>query len=288
MLQSMTGYGQALCKKENVHISATVKSLNSKHLDMSMHLPKALANQEISWRRLVGEELKRGKITIVVHILYQKDIQEALLIDQALFKAYYQVFQGLKKDLKAETDVFGWAARSALAHKAHEPEADTNTTNHATKTLLQALKQCVHNRQIEGQALTEQIITCLNTLESKLEAITNRDPQRIKTLRQQLYERLHTSEVTLDQERLAQEQFYYIQKMDIKEELVRLAQHLNYFKATMKQQIPTGKKLLFIAQEMLREANTIASKAQDTELQHHVIHMKDVLEQVKEQLQNIS
>ncbi|MEM9417297.1 MAG: YicC/YloC family endoribonuclease [Bacteroidota bacterium] len=289
MLQSMTGYGQAVHEDDHRRISAEVKAINAKYADVNLRLPRAWAAYELAWGQLATTHLQRGKITLTVS--YERKDTPALAahINPTRFKAHYQALQALAQEVGATSpplfqlalqapDVMASTA-STVAPAADQPLVE--------QVIQAALEQCVQNRQAEGAALAQQLVGCLQHIQKSLAQVEKRAPARAQAVSDKLRAGVTALVQEVDEQRLAQELLYYVERMDMTEEQVRLAQHLAYFEEVMQRPQAAGKKLGFIAQEMGREINTMGAKAHDAALQQEVILMKDALEKIKEQLQNI-
>lgn len=291
MLKSMTGYGQANFENEHLRISVEVRTINAKQAEINLRVPKEFAPQEIDWRNLAVNHLGRGKITLSVTHEHKHPTAPTMHIDQALFKTYYNALLALAKEVGATPEgIFQLALQS--------PEVITQTEQAAaqevdeallTKVIQEALQQCDHSRQTEGVALTAKLLTYVQAIKKGLEAVEALDPTREDTLRKKLQAGINAlvTSHAVEEHRLEQELFYYLERLDITEEKVRLAQHLAYFEAVMAESQAAGKKLGFIAQEIGREINTMGAKASHAGIQQEVIRMKEELEKIKEQLCNI-
>lgn len=291
MIRSMTGYGEAAFENEWLRISVEVKSINAKYVDVNMRLPKAFSAKEIVWRNLAIAHLERGTVTVSVTYERKDTALPLTYINQPLFKRYYH-------DLKTLAEEVGASSQALFQLAMQAPEVVTKSTHVLgseedcqilEKVIRAALQQCDESRQIEGTVLANKLLGYLAIIRRCLKNIEKLDVSRKKAVR----EKLQTSVTpwittkTIDETRLEQELIYYLERLDITEEQVRLAQHLSYFEEVMESTQAVGKKLGFIAQEMGREINTIGSKANDAAIQKEVIFMKDELEKIKEQLQNI-
>lgn len=291
MLQSMTGYGQANLEDDHMRLCVEIKVINAKQIDINMRLPRALATQEIAWRNCVATQLCRGKVSLSA-IYERKDFATPTTqINASLFKAYYNMLQALAKEVKSSApNLFQLALQSPEVITKVEQDSAYEVSEEILDQVLQtALQQCIQSRTTEGAALAHQLQSCLQAIRHSLAQVEMRDPVRSTALRERLQNNLSTALDThkLDEDRLEQELFYYLERLDIAEEKVRLAQHLSYFEETMQSTQAVGKKLGFIAQEMGREINTIGAKANDAIIQQQVILMKEELEKIKEQLCNI-
>lgn len=289
----MTGYGKADYEDGWMRVSAEVKSINAKHADVSLHLPKVFVAQEIAWRNLAIAQLERGKITLAVSYALKDTTLPSIQINQALFTNYYSMLQALAQEVGAPLHgLFQVALQfpGVTASVEHEndtaPEEDEKLVE---KVIQEALQQCDQSRKIEGEALTTQLKACLQAIKESLEAIQKLDPERVKAIREKLHAGVTTlaTSYSIDENRLEQELLYYVERLDVTEEKVRLARHLTYFEEVMENCQAKGKKLGFIAQEIGREINTLGAKANDAAIQREVILMKEEVEKIKEQLQNI-
>ncbi len=287
MLQSMTGYGEATQQTTNLYVHTTIKTLNSKYLDIQFNHPKTLTSQEATWRKLLSKHLQRGNITFSVTCLSKTDTPTVTL-NKPLLKYYYYTLEDLAKELDATTDLFQHALNAPEVIQTHPPTPLSEANLLQVKQVVQqALAQCVASRETEGKALKNQLIECLSILDAKLAQIIVYTPKRTAVLRAKLEEKLTLRKELVDPNRWEQDVLYYLEKLDIKEEEIRLQSHITYFTQVIEQTGKIGKKLGFIAQEIGRELNTIGSKAQDVNLQHLIVEMKEVLSQMKEQIQNI-
>jgi uncharacterized protein (TIGR00255 family) len=291
MIKSMTGYGEANYKDDSLQISAEVKSINAKYADITLRVPKAVSVQEIAWRNLAVACLERGKITLSV-TYERKDVTLSQThINSALFKRYYHMLRSLAEEVGASTQViFQLAMQFPEVIAKSDLDIDHKENPQIFEEVIQAaLQQCDQSRQQEGAVLASKLLNYLQGIKKSLEEVRKLDPVRSKVIREKLQESIKTviTAHAMDETRLEQEIFYYLERLDITEEKVRLAQHLSYFEEVMRSPQSEGKKLGFIAQEIGREINTIGSKANDAAIQKEVILMKDELEKIKEQLQNI-
>jgi uncharacterized protein (TIGR00255 family) len=291
MIKSMTGYGNSSGENAKLKVVAEVKSLNSKFLDLNLRLPKEYSDREFELRNLVSSILDRGKITVSVEIQEKGDANPTVCINRELVKHYY-------KDLLETAQMVGATQCDLLRIALTMPKAinmetesgdNTEDWNLIFSAVREAFKKCDEFRLQEGQLLAEKLKDYIQKIESALERVIEFDPQRITAVRERIhnhFEEFKMNEI-VDPNRFEQELVYYIEKLDINEEKVRLRSHLDYFLETMKSSDGSGKKLGFIAQEIGREINTIGSKANDANIQRHVVEMKEELEKIKEQVLNI-
>lgn len=289
MLQSMTGYGQVAHEDDHLRVSVEVKTINAKHADVSLRLPRALAAYELAWRNLVIASLERGKITLTVSYECKAASLPTDAINVDRFKAYYRALQSLAETVGATSPaLFQLALQGPEVMTSTDPAAGVEDARPILEKVIQAaLAECNQTRQKEGAALAGQLTGYLQRLRKSLDQVEKLAPARGQATREKLHAGVAALTQEVDENRLAQELIYYLERLDITEEQVRLAQHLAYFEEVMHSPQSAGKKLGFIAQEIGREINTIGAKANDAAIQQEVILMKDELEKIKEQLQNI-
>ncbi|MGI4738865.1 MAG: YicC/YloC family endoribonuclease [Janthinobacterium lividum] len=301
MLLSMTGFGQAHRETERYTATAELRSLNSKTLDLTLRLPRFLQPHELEIRQQITKALLRGKINFNFDFSRSASTAAVPTLNQPALRAAYHELQAVAQSLGlAATEATLLAALrlpgvvptpSEAAQTAQaEAGADEPTWAELQPLLAEALAAMQQFRQDEGQTLQQEILGYVATIRQQLAAVELHDPQRVAHVRQRLT--AHLAELTQHEQfnatRFEQEVLYYIEKLDIAEEKVRLAAHLDYFElATRQPDDAVGKKLGFLAQEIGREINTIGSKANDATVQHLVIGMKEELEKIKEQLNNI-
>lgn len=291
MLKSMTGFGQCTLDDGKVQIAAEVKTLNSKFLDLNIRLPKVFADKEMEVRTLVSEKLERGKVSIALEYQRYGDDEIKQAYNEKLFVAYYSELRRLADRVIAPYDkLFELALASPEVIQQKLKETNTEEEWNQVRTCLaEALDKCDEFRRLEGQVLEKMLKACCNIIYKELESVAELDPKRVERVREKLKGNVATffGEEGYDTNRLEQEIIFYIEKLDINEEKVRLKSHLDYFMDVVKERQGNGKKLGFISQEIGREINTIGSKASDAEIQKHVVVMKEELEKIKEQLNNV-
>ncbi len=291
MIKSMTGYGIASHESENLKIHVEVKTLNSKFLDLNLRFPKALADKELEIRKIVSDKLERGKVSLSFDYVDATARPSKLAIDTPLFLAYYNQLKALAQEVNADTsDIFKLALQSPEVMLSESQEQDESGNWELLKKKLQeALAACDNFRKTEGATLQTQLEASIVEIGNMLSKIIEQDPLRIQSIRNRIRQNIEELSLkgTADENRIEQEIVYYIEKLDINEEKVRLKSHLDYFIEVMSMPASQGKKLGFISQEIGREINTIGSKANDALIQKYVVGMKEELEKIKEQLLNI-
>ncbi len=290
MLLSMTGYGKASVEFQGKKITAEVKSLNSKALDLSARIAPLYKEKELELRNMIAQTLERGKVEFSLWA-EQVEGSDQAVINEELVRNYYSQIKDLCSRNGIPEPADWWAAIMRMpdvtSHTEQEEltDAEWEAVREAT---TQALNGLMEFRRQEGLALERKFTQNLDHIAALLQSIEPYEKNRTERIRQRIIEGLQTiPEVEYDKNRLEQEMIYYIEKLDINEEKQRLANHLRYFRETMNNGHGQGKKLGFIAQEMGREINTTGSKSNQAEMQNIVVRMKDELEQIKEQVLNV-
>ncbi|MES2849991.1 MAG: YicC/YloC family endoribonuclease [Bacteroidota bacterium] len=290
MLKSMTGFGRAEQTVKDKTFLVEVKSLNGKQFEMQLRLPPLLRPYEFDIRNILQEHLVRGTVDCNVNIK-QNGTSKPVVINTDLIKAYYQQIDTLAGELKIDTN-------SVLSALLRLPEVVTPTNDVLSesdfeefkKVLLTALGELNKHREEEGASLEKDLYKRISNINAQEEEIVKLEPNRIKRIREEIVQLLetHVGKENYDGNRLEQELIFYIEKIDIHEEQVRLKQHCDYFKSLLGNNDDSkGKKLSFILQEIGREINTTGSKAYDATIQKCVVVMKDELEKAKEQVLNV-
>jgi len=288
MFQSMTGFGSASIDSELGKISIDIKSLNSKTLDLNYSLNPMFRNIESDIRSILTTGLKRGKIDFKINFkIFENSFSSSLNHD--VIKSYI-------KDLKEITPGTLIDDAELLKIAVTLPNSIENNRSEFDQKLLESVKELVKKtikkvtdfRVQEGKSMELDLVGNIDTIQNKLLDIEELVPERMSLIKKRLNKKLESLKIEVDQNRFEQELIYYLEKIDINEEIVRLKNHLNYFKTTLNEsQIEKGKKLTFISQEMGREINTIGSKSNNLPMQQLVVEMKNELEKIKEQLLNV-
>lgn len=286
----MTGFGQSAVVVDDGSVHVEVKSLNSKFLDLTLRLPSEFSEKDIEIRNLIQERLERGKIAIAIS--YERRIAEQApqRYNETVFISHYQELKKLADRVMAPYDhLFEMALRSPDVALEQEIKASPAVQEKLMGALMDAISQCNTFRQDEGTVLAGKLAGYIKTIEDGLSQAEKLDPERVEKIRNRIRKGVTEffGEEGFDTNRLEQEILFYIAKLDIHEERVRLRAHLAYFLEAMNENASSGKKLGFIAQEIGREINTIGSKANDAGIQREVVKMKEELEKIKEQLSNI-
>ena len=288
-MKSMTGYAKKLCIIGNKKITIEVKTLNSKQLDLITKLPASYRDKELSIRTLLMQ-LERGKVDCA--ITEENTAEAEASLNTVLIRNRYKALQQLMKETKVEVGnealMKSVLAQSDVWNAVNDNEVSEADWQKLETCITTAVAECDKFRTHEGDTLKKDLAKHVTVIERKLKQIPKYEKERIETVKDHLHKVL--AELALDkvdENRFEQELIYYLEKLDITEEKVRLAKHIAYFRDTMSSDDANGKKLNFIAQEMGREINTTGSKANHVEIQRLVVEMKDELEKIKEQLANI-
>jgi uncharacterized protein (TIGR00255 family) len=286
----MTGFGKAICELENKKIVVEVKSLNSKQLDSYLRMPNVFKEKEIYVRNIISTKLIRGKVDFSMQI-ESADTGKTFVIDKRLVKSYYDELTGISKELGVgvDDDLLSIIMKMPDVFKSNEEEWSDDEWKSIEKSINEALDNLIEFRKQEGVTLEKDVKYHINNIQSLLKDVEPYEKVRIEKVKDRLRNNIKEliSNNEYDKNRFEQELIFYLEKLDITEEKIRLAHHCNYFLKTMELNEPVGKKLGFISQEIGREINTLGSKANDSDMQKIVVIMKDELEKIKEQVLNI-
>ncbi|HMR46582.1 MAG TPA: YicC family protein [Bacteroidia bacterium] len=289
MIRSMTGYGKATGDYKSKTISVEIKSLNSKFFDLNLRLPHPYKDKEMDLRSLLLKEAERGKMDVMITMESDLSQQENLL-NREIIKSLLTDLKAVKKEFSLPDDnLLQIVMQMPQVINTDSDEADDNEWKYISSLISQAIEKFNLFRQREGQNLQQDISQRMNLILQLLEQITPFEEGRINTVRSKLINSLKAlgGNIETDKNRFEQELIYYLEKLDITEEKVRLAEHCRYFLSMLNDENNNGKKLGFLMQEIGREINTIGSKANDADIQRKVVEMKDEAEKIKEQLSNI-
>ncbi len=284
MIQSMTGYGKHVLQLSNKKITVELKSLNSKNLDINARIPQGYREKELLLRKQIADALVRGKVDfgLFVEITGEETTAE---INAGVVKKYMEQLKAIANG--DEVKLLELALRMPDTLKTDKEDIDENEFHQIQEALKTALDNINTFRSEEGKVLETDFQNRIDAIQNLLEQVKKIDPERLGSIRERLERAVTDLQAEVDANRFEQELIYYLEKYDITEEKVRLANHLDYFTTTMASADSNGKKLGFIAQEIGREINTIGSKANYAPMQQLVVQMKDELEKIKEQLLNV-
>ena len=290
MIKSMTGYGLASADQENTKFVVEIKSLNSKFLELNLKLPRAYADKELLLRNVCSKEIERGKVNVSINIERSEENLKGATINAALLSKYYKQLEAINVDLGANSNNLLQAVLSFPDVISYTEEVvNEGEWDIVQKTFNAALQNFNQFRETEGAVLKQDLELRIKNILDFFAQIEVLAPLRIPQIRARLNQFLeeNAAKINIDQNRLEQELIYYIDKLDITEEKIRLKSHCDYFTETLKSKDANGKKLGFISQEIGREINTMGAKANDAQIQQLVVGMKEELEKIKEQLLNV-
>lgn len=295
MLKSMTGFGNATVEAGGLSVTAEVKTLNSKFLDIYCRLPRQFSDREIELRALLTQQLERGKVELALNLSRANEVRPAVLINRPLVAAYVNDIRETANSMLmsvSDSDMLQLALQQPNAYltEAADP-THTDGSDYATlrAAVDEAIRRCDEFRKQDGAVLEGKFQEYIQIISDRLADIEVQDIRRIPAVRERMRANLREllDSDSFDQNRFEQELVYYVEKFDISEEKVRLKNHLAYFLDVLRTEEANGKKLNFIAQEIGREINTIGSKSNDATIQRFVVQMKDELEKIKEQTMNV-
>jgi len=288
MIKSMTGFGKAAGVVNSLNTSVELRSLNSKSMDISLRMPSSYKTFEIGIRSMISDKLVRGKVEL--NIAKDEGLGNKATINKSLITEYYSDLVDLEKETGTEisdklTLIMGFPDVLVTEKK----EADKKEWEDLQKLISSALEAIDTYRINEGENLKTDLLHNINNIESLKEEIKPYAEGRMVKIKERIRKNLKTNleEVSYDENRFEQELIYYLEKIDVNEELVRLQGNIDYFKESIEKEKSEGKKLRFISQELGREINTLGAKSYDADMQKVVVNMKDELEKIKEQLLNV-
>ncbi len=292
MLKSMTGYGRGECPFEDGSIVVEVKSVNHRHLDVSCRMPKRFASLENQARKTISTRFSRGRFDVFTQSDLSKGENRGFELNLPLAQQYYSILQELRDKLNLSghinLDLLA-GVRDIIVVKEIEPEQEEEEEKAFGKAFNDALDSLERMREVEGENLCRDILEKLDNIEAMVKEIRIRSPQVLTGYRERLARRVKelNDGFDVDAQRLNQEIAFLAERSDITEELVRIGSHLDQFGAIMKMGEPMGRKLDFLIQEINREINTIASKANDAHISQKVVEIKGEVEKIREQVQNV-
>jgi len=284
MIMSMTGYGKKETQFEDKRISIEIRALNSKSADINLRTPSYIRELDTKIRKLLSIEMNRGKIDLSIHVEFNGQ-KVPNKINTSVINSYIDQLESIGDSTISERLAIAMRLPDTL--KSDREILSEQEKNLIFKLLDSVIEDIKSYRLDEGAELEKDMLLRVDLIENHLEAIKKIDPERNNKIEMKLRDSLENLKIEVDANRFEQELIFYLEKFDITEEKVRLKNHLDYYRKIMKSDVPVGKKLGFISQEIGREINTIGSKANHAELQKIVVQMKDELEKIKEQLLNI-
>ena len=283
MIQSMTGFGKSVLSLADKHISIEIKSLNSKSIDINTRIPQVYREKELDFRKLIAEQLQRGKVDFSIFI-ENTGTQTPSKINPNIVKSYIEQMRAIVDgDL---TELLKMAVRMPDALQTTSESISEEELSVIFQHINLAIADLQNFRTQEGKVLEKDFVLRINNINRLLQEVQGLDEERLALIRERL-EKAVADIQNVDANRFEQELIFYLEKLDITEEKVRLKKHLDYFLETLHSEESNGRKLSFIAQEIGREVNTLGSKANFAPMQQLVVQMKDELEKIKEQVLNV-
>ncbi len=287
MIQSMTGYGKSVLQLPTKKVTIEIKSLNSKNLDLNVRIPSYYKEKELSVRKKLAKALVRGKVDFSIFVEMTAD-ETSTTVNHSVVKEYMQQLRNVVQTGRTDdVSLLKMAITMPDALKTDREELDENEWNLINKNIDEAIEKIIQYRVDEAASLEIDFKERITNIKKYLDEVKALDEDRIANVKTRLQKAINDLQVEIDTNRFEQELIYYLEKLDINEEKVRLENHLNYFLETLATTDSNGKKLGFIVQEMGREINTTGSKANFAPMQKAVIQMKNELEQIKEQILNV-
>jgi uncharacterized protein (TIGR00255 family) len=281
----MTGFGKATLQLPTKKITIEVKSLNSKGLDLNVRMPSLYREMELGLRNLIASKLERGKIDFSIYIESTAE-QTSTRVNVPIVKAYINQLREVYPDADT-TELMKMAVRMPDTMKVEREEIDESEWATIQNVIEEALQNILNFRKDEGESLEKEFQLRIGNIRQFMNEALALDPERVQAIKDRLQTAIAELQVNVDENRFEQELIYYLEKLDITEEKVRLTNHLDYFLDTIKGTEANGRKLGFITQEMGREINTMGSKSNHAQMQKLVVQMKDELEKIKEQVLNV-
>ncbi len=285
MIQSMTGFGKATLQLPTKKITVEVKSLNSKGLDLNVRMPSLYREMELGLRNQIALQLERGKVDFSIFIESTAE-QTSTKVNVPIVKAYMEQLRAVYAEAD-EVELMKMAIRMPDTMKTEREEIDENDWAQIETAIAEALQNILTFRRDEGQSLEKEFQLRIANIRHYMNEALALDHERVHNIKDRLHNAITELKVAVDENRFEQELIYYLEKLDITEEKVRLTNHLDYFLETIKGTEANGRKLGFISQEMGREINTMGSKSNHAQMQKLVVQMKDELEKIKEQVLNV-
>ena len=285
MIQSMTGFGKATLQLPTKKITVEVKSLNSKGLDLNVRMPSLYREMELGLRNQIALQLERGKVDFSIFIESTAE-QTSTKVNVPIVKAYMEQLRAVYAEAD-EVELMKMAIRMPDTMKTEREEIDENDWAQIETAIAEALQNILTFRRDEGLSLEKEFQLRIANIRQYMNEALALDHERVHNIKDRLHNAITELKVAVDENRFEQELIYYLEKLDITEEKVRLTNHLDYFLETINGKEANGRKLGFITQEMGREINTMGSKSNHAQMQKLVVQMKDELEKIKEQVLNV-
>ena len=280
----MTGYCSSIISTGKINHTIELKCLNSKYLDLNLKLPYILRKKEFELKKIIGNKLLRGKIELLITNEIKKENKKAVLIRENI-KSYLKELK--KMNSNDSVDLLKIAMTLPGAYEVSDSDLSKKDYKKIEKGIFSLIENVIKFRKKEGKEICVDLKKKLKIIEKKIKDIKKLESKRIENKKRKIHKKMDKLNLLIDKNRMEQEMIYYIEKLDINEEVIRLNSHLKLFKSELNNKLPIGKKLGFISQEIGREINTLGAKANDPLIQKMVIEMKDNLEKIKENVLNI-
>ena len=280
----MTGYSSSIISTGKINHTIELRCLNSKYLDLNLKLPYILRKKEFELKKIIGNKLFRGKIELLITNEIKKENKKAVLIRENI-KSYVNELK--KMNSNGSVDLLKIAMTLPGAYEVSDSDLSKKDYKKIEKEIFNLIENVIKFRKKEGKEICLDLKKKIKIIEKKIQEIKKLESKRIENKKRKIHKEMDKLNLLIDKNRMEQEMIYYIEKLDINEEVIRLNSHLKLFRSELNNKFPIGKKLGFIAQEIGREINTLGAKANDPLIQKMVIEMKDNLEKIKENVLNI-
>ena len=280
----MTGYSSSIISTGKINHTIELKCLNSKYLDLNLKLPYILRKKEFELKKIIGNKLFRGKIELLITNEIKKENKKAVLIRENI-KSYINELK--KMNSNGSVDLLKIAMTLPGAYEVSDSDLSKKDYKKIEKEIFSLIENVIKFRKKEGKEICLDLKKKVKIIEKKIQEIKKLESKRIENKKRKIHKEMDKLNLLIDKNRMEQEMIYYIEKLDINEEVIRLNSHLKLFRSELNNKLPIGKKLGFITQEIGREINTLGAKANDSLIQKMVIEMKDNLEKIKENVLNI-
>ena len=280
----MTGYCSSIISTGMINHTIELKCLNSKYLDLNLKLPYILRKKEFELKKIIGNKLLRGKIELLITNEIKKENKKAVLIRENI-KSYINELK--KMNSNDSVNLLKIAMTLPGAYEVSDSDISKKDYKKIEKEIFSLIENVIKFRKKEGKEICVDLKKKIKIIEKKIQEIKKLESKRIENKKRKIHKEMDKLNLLIDKNRMEQEMIYYIEKLDINEEIIRLNSHLKLFKSELNNKLPIGKKLGFITQEIGREINTLGAKANDPLIQKMVIEMKDNLEKIKENILNI-
>ena len=280
----MTGYCSSIISTGKINHTIELKCLNSKYLDLNLKLPYILRKKEFELKKIIGNKLLRGKIELLITNEIKKENKKAVLVRENI-KSYINELK--KMNSNDSVDLLKIAMTLPGAYEVSDSDLSKKDYKKIEKEIFSLIENVKKFRKKEGKEICVDLKKKIKIIKKKIQEIKKLESKRIENKKRKIHKEMDKLNLLIDKNRMEQEMIYYIEKLDINEEVIRLNSHLKLFKSELNNKLPIGKKLGFIAQEIGREINTLGAKANDPVMQKMVIEMKDNLEKIKENILNI-